>query len=79
MKTVGDMYDTLRVEDHFNAGVYNNFWDKFEKAVTLFHQKRKRPKDKRMLIPTLAGVAKNEKEEFWELTREFVRSHLILK
>lgn len=75
--TISKMYDCFQVENHFSPYIRNDLWDKFNKAVTLFYQKRRRPKYRRFLIPTLANQAvQTEKDEFWDKTREFVRSHM---
>ena len=52
--------------------------DKFQSAMKTFYEKRQRPKDRRMLIPTLSGIVQ-DKKEFFEKTREFVSTLLIMK
>lgn len=60
------------------AGRYgeDDFWDKIQKAMTLFYEQRKRPKDRKMLIPTLAGSLPNVTDEFVEDCRNFVAGQM---
>lgn len=55
---------------------HEEMWKKYQEAMKTFYEKRQRPKDRRMLIPTLTGIAHGEKPEFFEKTRDFVYSHL---
>lgn len=50
---------------------------KFSSAVESFHEKRKRPVSRRMLIPTLSGVITREDASFFDQTREFTKNNLI--
>lgn len=52
-------------------------WDKFDKALTLFYEQRKRPEGRRMLIPTLHGVVHNQGAE--KSARDFIPAMLQLK
>ena len=52
--------------------------DRFSKAFELFYQQRKRPKGRRMLIPTLHGIGFGD-DDFFEGTRNFVPNMLNLK
>lgn len=55
-------------------------WKKFEQAIDLYYSQRKRPKNKRMLIPTLVGICGHHyKEVFWEKTRSFSPSSFVIK
>lgn len=56
---------------HMFSYANDKMWDKYDQAIDLYFRQRKRPKDKRMLIPTLAGVSNFHKESFWEKTRSF--------
>lgn len=81
LNTVKSMFDLLDV-DH-NCKRYfiqpsNALWEKFSKALMLFYQQRKRPKDRRMLIPTMHGLMPNINEDFFEETRYFCKSNMIL-
>lgn len=65
-------YVTLEVE--------NSMLSRFQKAMDLFYQKRQRPNNRRMLIPTLNGLVHSAKnEEFFDSTRNFVKNCMILK
>lgn len=64
-----------KLGDHARSGLYH----RLEKAFDLFYEKRKRPKDKKILIPTLVNLVAYEKDDFFEKTREFTRDLLILK
>jgi hypothetical protein len=44
--------------------------NKFEKAIKIFYQQRKRPKDRRILCPTLSGII-NRSSCGFEKTRKF--------
>jgi hypothetical protein len=61
------------------GNVEEETWNKFEKAMTLYYEKRKRPKGRRMLIPTFAGSTIKEKDDFWNTAREFTKRNLNLK
>jgi len=54
-------------------------WDRFDKAIDAFYSQRKRPKDRRMLIPTLKGFNNFQKDGFWERTRDFRPANMVLK
>lgn len=61
--------------------VYGNYVhvdmsNKYKKAFELFYSKRQRPKDRRMLIPTLHGIVHGQKEGFFDKTREFIPAYL---
>lgn len=77
--TAKAMYETFDLKTKLSPYVETQMWDRFEKAITLFYEKRKRPRDKRMLIPTMSKLINNEKDAFMETTREFIRNNLVLK
>lgn len=58
---------------------------KYSTAIKLFHEKRKRPTNKRMLIPTFNGVSssntmlRNESDKFWKTTKYFSPNDLFVK
>jgi hypothetical protein len=55
-------------------------WKRFEQAINLYYSHRKRPKDKKMLIPTLIDICGNQyKDDFWEKTRSFSPANFIIK
>lgn len=63
--------------DKISAETHDSVWKKYSKAIALFHTKRERPKNRRMLIPTLKSKA--EKDSFWNMTKNFTKSQLIPK
>lgn len=73
------MYDVFNIKNNFSQYVADFVWDKFSKALTLFYQKRKRPKDRRILIPTFINCVYQEKQPFYDFTREFVKFNLVIK
>lgn len=80
--TIKKMYDVFEVAKILYPYAETNMWDKFDKATKLFHEQRKRPKGKKMLIPTFSQVTSNipaENDEFHELTRDFNKTCLIVK
>jgi hypothetical protein len=79
LKTTKMMLDCFDLKKHQSLFVEDSMQSKFDKALDLFYQKRKRPKDRKMLIPTLDKLAGLEKNDFFEKTRNFVRSNLILR
>lgn len=66
------------LEDRFFNSAHDKMWTKYQEALQLFYEKRQRPKDRRMLIPTLSGIA-SEKPEFYDKTRDFLSCLLQLK
>jgi hypothetical protein len=72
-------YGTFDLKTRIGPTVEPDVWEKFNKALKLFYEQRKRPKGKRMLIPTLVGSVVQEKDAFFEQTREFVKTSLVLK
>ena len=71
-----DCFELKKVISEYAQDVMSK---RFEKAVELFYQQRKRPKEKKMLIPTLDGIATTEKNDFFDKTRLFVKKDFILK
>ena len=78
LRTAQSMLRTFDLKSHYSEHTFNSMWDKYEKAIRLFHTHRKRPKGKRMLIPTLSGCATGDQEHF-EKTRDFLAFQLELK
>lgn len=72
------IYSIEEILEKFNLEKFkideNQLFEKFEKAVLLFFEKRKRPKSKRMLIPTVPSCTK-EKINL-EKTRFFTPNNL---
>lgn len=79
MATLKSMFDCFDLKQWCGEYACEDTWEKFEKATTLYYEKRKRPKDKKILIPTMSGSIKKEKDEFWEATREFTKRNMNLK
>lgn len=79
LKTIRAMYETFELKKHFTPHVDQEMWSRFEKAATLYYEQRKRPKGRRMLIPTFSKLMTTEKEAFMDQTRDFVRSGVVLK
>ena len=64
------------LDQYIRKEVHKNMWKKYQEAVQLFYQKRQRPENHRMLIPTLKGIVFGEKPEFFDKTKNFVVSYL---
>lgn len=79
LKTMESAFLAFDLKGRIGTYQADSMWTKFEKAATIFYEKRKRPKDRRMLIPTLHGIVHQEKDEFFDATRDFVRNHLVAK
>ena len=79
--TIEAIFDVFTIQDVISVYAMNNIWKRFEEAVKLFYKQRKRPKGKKMLIPTFAQImtSVHDTEEFHELTRNFIKSYLIVK
>ena len=78
--TMQNMLDAFEVKERISQQARDTLWSRLEKATRLFYQQRKRPKDKKMLIPTMAQIAlPAESDEFYERTRTFNQTHLIVK
>jgi hypothetical protein len=74
------MLDVFEVKERISQQARDVLWSRLEKATKLFYQQRKRPKDKKMLIPTLAQIViPAESDEFYERTRTFNQTNLIVK
>ncbi len=74
--TAHGILSCLNLDKKIREGVHKEMWKKYQEALELFYHKRQRPKDRRMLIPTLTGVVFGEKPEFFEKTRDFLASYL---
>lgn len=70
----------LDLHQHYGTYAFDDMWKKYEKAIDIFYKQRQRPKERRMLIPTLMGtVHDGGKADYFEETREFIRMLLVLK
>lgn len=74
------MLKVFQIDGFFGKGE-EDFWEKFQSAIKVFYRQRKRPKDRRMLIPTLQGVVVDNylNHDDWDATRGFVASDLALE
>jgi hypothetical protein len=78
--SIKEMFDVFRVENNISPYASTTLWDRFEKATKLFYEQRKRPKDRKMLIPTMTQISNPaESDEFYEQTRTFIKTNLIVK
>jgi hypothetical protein len=74
------MFDVFEVKDRISQYASDQLWERFDKATKLFYQQRKRPKDRKMLIPTMAKIlTPADSDEFYEQTRTFDQTHLLVK
>lgn len=71
--------DALLIDKYVGIHMRDEFWGKFSKALDLFYQKRQRPKERRMLIPTLCYNQWKDQMEFHDKTRNFIAPKLLLK
>lgn len=67
-----NVLNCFKIEKVISTSAKNHVHKKFDKAIQLFYQQRKRPKNKKVLIPTLDGAVAADKQEFFEETRNFV-------
>lgn len=74
--TVKSMFNAFKLTKYRSATASKEMWDKFNKALKLFYNQRKRPKDRKMLIPTLSYPPDNS---LTETARNFDLSDLVLK
>ena len=52
--------------------IEKRMWQKFEKSLDIYHEKRQRPKNRKFLIPTFSQIMAKERQKFFEKTREFL-------
>lgn len=74
--TISSILHVFKLNNIVKQNAYDELWKKYQEAIELFYHKRQRPKDRRMLIPTLNGIVFGEKPEFFEKTRDFIYSDL---
>lgn len=72
------MLKTLDLNEWVPGNPYEKTWKKYEEAIKGYYHKRQRPKNRRMLIPTLCDSADLKPEEA-EMTRRFVASDFVMK
>lgn len=78
-ETIMGMLDAFELKKHMGDHARTGMLNRFQKAVDLFYEKRKRPKDRKMLIPTLVNLVPQDKNEFFETTRDFTKNLFVLK
>jgi len=76
MDTAMTMLRCFDLDNIYGQWAFNNVWSRYEKAIKIFYQQRKRPKSKRMLIPTLRGTGATNGDID---TRDFIPVMLQLK
>lgn len=75
--TIKLMLDAFELKNNYHEKMYDEMLDKFIKAATTFYEQRKRPKNRRMLIPTIEDHQLDKK--FLEQTRDFTRNLFYLR
>lgn len=78
-RTIGSMLNCFKINLVISQFAQDAVLKKFEKAIDLFYQQRKRPKNKKTLIPTLEGICLSDENDFYEDTRNFIEADFILK
>lgn len=76
LKTTRFMFDVFNLGTNLATNQENETWTKFEKAMKTFYLKRTRPKNKRMLVPTIKN---NEDLKNLKNIRSFTSLDLLLK
>jgi hypothetical protein len=78
LATAQAMLYVFDLQKHYSQHAFASMWEKYKKAIELFYSQRKRPKDRKMLIPTLSHCIAGDWEHF-EKTRDFLAFQLELK
>lgn len=78
-RTFHHMLNAFSLEKIFYEKLKQEAGERFSKAIRQFYETRKRPRDKRMLIPTLQGLSVEKKVEYHDACRNFTKSDFILK
>lgn len=78
-RNISSILSCFKIDTIMPQFVHDAMYKKFDKAIELFYQQRKRPKNKKTLIPTLDGISSSAKNDFYEDTRNFTESDFILK
>lgn len=79
MLIIKNMFDVFEVKERISVRANDELWERFDKAINMFYRQRKRPKDRKMLIPTMAKILTADSDEFYEQTRKFDQTHLLVK
>ena len=79
--TLEQIFDTFDVQGNISLYAETNIWKRFDEAFKLFYKQRKRPKDKKKLIPTFAQIITSnlDNEDFHEQTRNFTKISLMIR
>ena len=73
------MLKAFQVEKVISQYGHTQMWEKLQSALKVYYEKRQRPSDKRMLIPTLHGCANGQADqELFDRTRGFLSKHLVI-
>lgn len=65
------IFKTFEINKKIDEQAEKNLWNKFEKSLDLFYFQRKRPKNKRFLIPTIEDSSSINEKSFLEKTKNF--------
>ncbi len=76
-QTTKKMLEAFKVKVVMNPYVETQMLSKYTEAMKLFYEKRQRPPEKRMLIPTLSQQGQTD-EGLLEKTRNFLKKHLVV-
>lgn len=80
LQVADDMFESFYVTSYTDdETAHDEMWERFSKALTTFYKNRKRPKKKKMLIPTFSGCIHGEQEKFLDSTRDFTKISLRVK
>lgn len=76
--TIQKIIKTFNIKNIIDINAEQSMCSKFYKAINLFYQERKRPKNKKFLIPTFSNIVSNGDKYIFENTRNFYRDDLIV-
>lgn len=66
-----NIFKTFEINKKINEQAEKNFWNKFDKSLDLFYFQRKRPKNKKFLIPTIEDTSSINERNFLEKIKNF--------
>lgn len=75
-ETFKSIFNQFDVQIYCSVYQSNQIWSKFYKAIDSYHKTKKRPKDRKMLIPTFHEIF-YESDIFFEKTRNFLKSDIV--
>lgn len=76
-KTIKSIINSFKTTEMIKEHADIFLFKKFEKSFDLFYEQRKRPNNRKFLIPTLKGLA-DKQGVFFEQTRIFIEDSLVL-